>query len=400
MIYLDHAATTKVREEVLEAMLPFLREQYGNPSSVYTLGREAKRALEEARGQVAKALNAAYAREIYFTGCGTESDNWAISGAAYANAQKGKHIITSKVEHHAVLHTLANLEKRGFSVTYLDVDEYGAVSLEDVKKAVRDDTILITIMFANNEVGTINPIAEIGAFAREKGIIFHTDAVQAVGHVPIDVQAMHIDMLSLSGHKLYAPKGVGALYIRNGIKIEPYIHGGAQERKRRAGTENMASIVGLGKAIELAVEEMPEESERLKKLRDGMIEKLLTIPKTHLNGHPTNRLPGNVNVSLEYVESEASLFSLDLEGIACSSGSACTSGSLESSHVLLAMGIPPEIAKGSLRFTLGRENTQEELDETVEKLAEITERLRRISPLCPKGKDKCENECCTSCNQN
>lgn len=399
MIYLDNAATTRIRDEVLVAMLPYLQEQYGNPSSVYELGRKAHAALEKAREQVAAALGVAYPREIYFTGCGTESDNWAIQGAAYAHQGKGRHIITTRVEHHAVLDTCAYLEKKGFEVTYLDVDEYGRVRMDDLKAAVRDDTILISVMFANNEVGTINPIAEIGAFAREKGILFHTDAVQAVGHVPVDVQAMNIDMLSLSGHKFHAPKGVGALYIKNGIRLDKFMHGGAQERKRRAGTENLASIVGLGTAIELAAKELPKETLHLVALRDHMIEKLLTIDHTRLNGHPTERLPGNVNVSVEYIESEAMLFSLDLEGIACSSGSACTSGSLESSHVLLAMGLAPEVAKGSLRFTFSRYTTKEEIDKTVEALRAIVDRLRGISPMCPKRNENCPASCTAVCDQ-
>lgn len=398
MIYLDNAATTPVRDEVLEAMLPYLKENFGNPSAVYAGGRIAKRGLDRAREQVAKAIGAAYPREIYFTGCGTESDNWAIRGVALANVDKGKHIITSKVEHHAVLDTCEYLEKHGFEVTYLDVDEYGMVSAESVKNAIRPDTVLVSIMFANNEVGTINPIPEIGKVCHEAGVIFHTDAVQAVGHIPVNVQEMDIDLLSLTGHKFYAPKGTGALYIKNGIKCEKFMQGGAQERKRRAGTENVAGIVAMGKALELMIEEMDEETERITKLRDEMIKLLLEIPYTKLNGHPEMRLPGNVNVSVEFVESEATLFSLDLAGIACSSGSACTSGSLESSHVLLAMGIAPEVAKGALRFTIGRYNTEADIKDTVEELKIVTERLRKISPLCPKKENGCRT-CCEGCGK-
>lgn len=382
MIYLDHAATTYVRPEIIENMTKYLTEEYGNPSGMYRIGRQAHRALDRAREQVGRAINSSYAREVYFTSCGTESNNWAIKGAAYANAQKGKHIITSKIEHHAVLHTCEYLEKNGFEVTYLDVDEQGIVQLDTLKKAVREDTILISIMFANNEMGSINNIAEIGKFAREHNIIFHTDAVQAVGHVPIDVIQMNIDMLSLSGHKFYAPKGVGALYIRNGVKIDTYMHGGAQERKRRAGTENLASIVAMGDAIELAIAEMSEESARLSQLRDYMIDQILSkIDHTTLNGHPSQRLPNNVNISIEYVEAEASLLRLDLLDIACSSGSACSSASYEASHVLMAMGVSAEIARGSLRFTLGRTSNKEDIDYTVKELETIVKELREISPL-------------------
>jgi len=384
MIYLDNAATTRVRPEVLEKMIPFFEGEYGNPSSTYALGRQAHAAITEAREKVAKAIGAAFPREVFFTSCGTESDNWAIKGAAYANAEKGRHIVTTKVEHHAVLETCEFLEKQGFEVTYVDPDQYGMVSLEAVQAAVRPDTILISVMAANNEVGTINPIAEIGAFAREHKILFHTDAVQAVGHMPIDVQAMNVDLLSLSGHKFHAPKGVGALYIRAGlgVHVEKFMHGGAQERSRRAGTENVASIVGMGEAIELITEEMEQEIPRITKLRDAMIHEILeTIPYTHLNGHPTKRLAGNVNISLEFVEAEATLLSLDLAGIACSSGSACNSASLSSSHVLAAMGVSPDVAKSSLRFTLARYNTMEDVERTVCELRAIMERLRAISPL-------------------
>lgn len=378
MIYLDHAATTRIRDEVFDAMLPYLKEEYGNPSSVYALGRSAHKALDRAREQVRAALGARAAREIFFTGCGTESDNWAIRGAALENAQKGRHIITTKVEHHAVLDSCKYLEKLGWEVTYLDVDSSGRVNAGDVAGAIRPDTVLISVMFANNEVGTINPIREIGELAREKGILFHVDAVQAVGHVPIDVENMGIDMLSLSGHKFYAPKGVGALYIRNGVTIEKFLQGGAQERRRRAGTENVASIVGMGEAITLAMQEMPEEMRRLGKLSAHMLSRLQKeIPGTRLNGHAEERLPGNVNISLPSVRSEAALFHLDLEGIACSSGSACTSGSVEASHVLLAMGRSEREARSALRFTMGRETTREEIDRTVDVLKIIAEQKEK-----------------------
>ena len=380
-IYMDNAATTRVTEPVMQAMLPYLTEIYGNPSSVHAFGRDARRALDTARAQVAKALNAK-PNEIYFTGCGTESDNWAIRGTAYARREKGNHIITSAIEHHAVLHTCEQLEKEGFRVTYLPVDEDGIVSLEDLRAAITDETILITIMTANNEIGSIQPIKEIGAIAKEHGIRFHTDAVQAIGSVHLDVKEMNIDMLSLSGHKFHAPKGVGALYIRNGVRLERLIQGGAQERTQRAGTENLASIVALGKAIELATENIDSHNEKLIAMRDRLIDGILeTIPETRLNGHRTQRLPGNVNVSVRYIEGEALLLSLDLKGIAASSGSACTSGSLDPSHVLLAIGLPHEIAHGSLRLSLSEENTMEEVEYVLTTLREIVERLRAMSPL-------------------
>jgi len=380
-IYMDNAATTRVTEPVMQAMLPYLTEIYGNPSSVHAFGRDARRALDTARAQVAKALNAK-PNEIYFTGCGTESDNWAIRGTAYARREKGNHIITSAIEHHAVLHTCEQLEKEGFRVTYLPVDEDGIVSLEDLRAAITDETILITIMTANNEIGSIQPIKEIGAIAKEKGIRFHTDAVQAIGSVHLDVKEMNIDMLSLSGHKFHAPKGVGALYIRNGVRLERLIQGGAQERTQRAGTENLASIVALGKAIELATENIDSHNEKLIAMRDRLIDGILeTIPETRLNGHRTQRLPGNVNVSVRYIEGEALLLSLDLKGIAASSGSACTSGSLDPSHVLLAIGLPHEIAHGSLRLSLSEENTMEEVEYVLTTLREIVGRLRAMSPL-------------------
>ncbi len=384
-IYMDNAATTRVTEPVVAAMLPYLSDIYGNPSSVHAFGRDARRALDNARAQVAKALGAKPA-EIYFTGCGTESDNWAIRGTAYARKNKGNHIITSAIEHHAVLHTCEQLEKEGFKVTYLPVDEEGLIRLSDLEAAITPETILITIMTANNEIGTIQPIAEIGAIAKAHGICFHTDAVQAIGSVAIDVKAMNIDMLSLSGHKFHAPKGVGVLYVRTGVKLERLIQGGAQERTQRAGTENLASIVALGKAIELATENIDAHNEKLSAMRDRLIDGILeAIPEVRLNGHRTKRLPGNVNVSIRYIEGEALLLSLDIKGIAASSGSACTSGSLDPSHVLLAIGLPHEIAHGSLRFSLSEENTMEEVEYVITTLKEIVERLRAMSPLYNGG---------------
>ncbi len=380
-IYLDNAATTRVRPEVAEAVLPAMTETYGNASSVHSFGREAKKAMEKARAQVAAAIGAKK-EEIYFTAGGSEADNWAIKGAAHALRRKGLHIITTAIEHHAVLHTCQALEKEGFEVTYLPVDEYGLVTPEQMEAAIRPDTILVSVMAANNEIGTIEPIAEIGAVCRAHKVLFHTDAVQAVGHMPLDVAAMQIDMLSLSGHKFYAPKGVGALYIRTGVRIENLIEGGAQERNRRAGTENVPAIVGMGRAIELITAEMAEENARISGLRDRLIAGILdAIPESRLNGHPTKRLPGNVNVSIRYIEGEALLLSLDMAGIAASSGSACTSGSLDPSHVLLAIGLPHEIAHGSLRLTIGRDNTQDEIDRVLEELPKIVSRLRAMSPL-------------------
>ncbi len=380
-IYLDNAATTRVRPEVAEAVLPAMTETYGNASSVHSFGREAKKAMEKARAQVAAAIGAKK-EEIYFTAGGSEADNWALKGAAHALRRKGLHIITTAIEHHAVLHTCQALEKEGFEVTYLPVDEYGLVTPEQVEAAIRPDTILVSVMAANNEIGTIEPIAEIGAVCRAHKVLFHTDAVQAVGHMPLDVAAMQIDMLSLSGHKFYAPKGVGALYIRTGVRIENLIEGGAQERNRRAGTENVPAIVGMGRAIELITAEMAEENARISGLRDRLIAGILdAIPESRLNGHPTKRLPGNVNVSIRYIEGEALLLSLDMAGIAASSGSACTSGSLDPSHVLLAIGLPHEIAHGSLRLTIGRDNTQDEIDRVLEELPKIVSRLRAMSPL-------------------
>ena len=380
-VYLDNAATTATRSEVLEAMLPYFREHYGNASSIHAIGRDASRAVENARRQVAAAIGAE-PREIYFTAGGTESDNWAIRSAVRTNVKKGNHIITSSIEHHAVLHTCEALEKEGCRVTYLPVDEFGRVSPADVKAAITADTVLITIMAANNEIGTLEPIAEIGAIAKEAGILFHTDAVQAVGAIPIDVKTWNVDMLSMSAHKFYGPKGVGALYIRKGVKVENLIYGGAQERGLRAGTENLPAIVGMGCAVELAVAEMKETQTHEIVLRDKLIEGILkAIPDVRLNGHPTERLPGNVNVSIRFIEGEALLMRLDLAGIAASSGSACTSGSLDPSHVLLAIGLPHEIAHGSLRLTLGRESTEADVNKVLASLPKIVETLRAMSPI-------------------
>ena len=383
IVYMDHAATTYAAPEVVEAMLPYFSEKFGNPSSVYGIGQENKAAVDEARAKVAAAINAE-PNEIYFTAGGTESDNWALKGVAFANIRKGKHIITTAVEHHAILHAAEWLQSQGFEVTYLPVDQYGMVSPADVEKAIRPDTILISVMYANNEVGTIQPIAEIGAIARAHGIYFHTDAVQAGGHVPIDVKAEHIDRPSLSGHKFYGPKGIGALFIRRGVRIQNLLHGGAQESRHRAGTENVAGIVGLGAAIERAVAAMPEESARLTTMRDHMIRELLKIPASHLNGHPTQRLPNNVNITFEYIEGEGILLLLNMFGICASTGSACNSASLEPSHVLTAMGVPHEIAHGSVRLTLGERNTEEDVSYVLEKLPEVVGKLRSMSPLTPE----------------
>ena len=379
--YLDNAATTKTAPEVVEAMLPYFSELYGNPSSIYSLAGESKKAVDHAREIIAGALGA-QPEEIYFTAGGTESDNWALKAAAEFYKKKGNHIITTKIEHHAILHTCQWLEKQGFEVTYLNVDENGVVKLEELKKAIRPTTILISVMYANNEIGTIQPIKEIGEIAREHGILFHTDAVQAFGQLPIQVDDCHIDMLSASGHKLNGPKGIGFLYIRKGVKIRSFIHGGAQERKRRAGTENVPGIVGLGKAVERAVSTRKERADKEKELRDYLIGRVLKeIPYTRLNGHRTMRLPNNANFSFQFIEGESLLIMLDMEGICGSSGSACTSGSLDPSHVLLAIGLPHEIAHGSLRLTLSEETTKEELDFVVESLKKIIDRLRSMSPL-------------------
>ena len=380
-IYVDNAATTKVAPEVVEAMLPYFTEDYGNPSSIYNEGRTAKKAVENAREKVACAIGAD-PKEIYFTGSGSEADNWAIRSVARAYKDKGNHIITSAVEHHAILHTCQDLEKQGYEVTYLPVDEYGMVSVEDVKNAIKDNTILISIMFANNEIGTIMPIAEIGKIAKEAGVLFHTDAVQAVGNVPIDVKEMNIDMLSLTAHKFHGPKGSGALYVRSGIKLTSFITGGAQERMRRAGTENVPGIVGLGKAIEMATADIEAKQKKLTEIRDTYINKVLErVPYSRLNGHPTQRLAGNANISFEFIEGEGLLLSLDMKGISASSGSACTSGSLDPSHVLLAIGLKHEQAHGSLRTSFGEDNTLEDVDYMVDSIAEIVDRLRQMSPL-------------------
>lgn len=380
-IYLDNAATTAVSQPVLDKMLPYFTKVYGNASSIYETGREARKALEEARRTVAQAINCK-PNEVYFTAGGSESDNWAIKGAAYADRAKGNHIITSAIEHHAVLHTCGFLEKQGFEVTYLPVDEYGRVSPADVEKAIRPETVLITIMAANNEIGTLQPIEEIGKIAKAHKVLFHTDAVQAIGATEVDVEKWQVDMLSMSGHKFHGPKGVGVLYIRNGVRVENFVHGGAQERGRRAGTENLPGIVGLGEAIRLATADIPAKAEKIGRLRDKLIKGILSsIPDVRLNGHPTERLPGNVNVSIRYIEGEAMLLRLDLNGIAASSGSACTSGSLDPSHVLLAIGLPHEIAHGSLRFSLSDETKEEEIDEVLRVLPGIVEVLRDMSPL-------------------
>lgn len=387
MIYFDNAATTAVKKDVLEKMLPYFSENYGNASSIYSLGRTSAQAVANARAQVANALRCK-PNEIYFTGCGSEADNWAIKGVASANRAKGKHIITTAIEHHAVLHTCQYLEKLGFEVTYLPVNEYGSISLTDLENAIRDDTILISVMFANNEIGTIEPIKEIGEIARKHRILFHTDAVQAVGAVEIDVNDLGVDLLSLSAHKFGGPKGVGALFIRNGVRIDNFMHGGAQEKAKRAGTENLAGIVGLGEAIELACADIPQKTAKISRIRDYLIENISkTIPHCRLNGHPKNRLCGNVNFSFEFIEGEGMLLHLDMLGIAASSGSACTSGSLDPSHVLLAIGLPHGIAHGSLRISIGEANTMEEADRLLEVLPVIIQKLRDMSPLYDASKN-------------
>ncbi|WP_418205307.1 cysteine desulfurase NifS [Anaerotignum faecicola] len=384
--YFDNAATTPVREEVLQEILPYFREYYGNASSIYSIAKESKKALEAARAKVAAAIGAT-PDEIYFTAGGSESDNMALRGVVNASKKEKKHIITTKIEHHAILHTAEFLETKGVDVTYLNVDEFGKISLEELENAIRPETVLISVMFANNEIGTIQPIAEIGEIAKKHGVLFHTDAVQAVGHVPIDVEKLQVDLLSMSGHKLGAPKGIGAIYIRKGTRISPLIFGGAQEKKLRAGTENIAGIVGLGKAAELAVAEMEETTKKLTALRDKLIHGILeSIPDSRLNGHLTDRLPGNCNISFSYIEGESLLLLLDALGIAASSGSACTSGSLDPSHVLMAIGLPHEIAHGSLRLTIDRENTEEQVDFILEKLPGLVQRLRDMSPVYPGKK--------------
>lgn len=380
-IYLDHAATTAVSPQVLKAMLPYFTDSFGNAGGIYGFGQKSKQALEDARDYIASTIGAK-AEEIYFTAGGTESDNWALKCTAAAYQKKGKHIITTKIEHHAILHTAQYLEKQGFEVTYLDVDENGIVKLDDLKNAIREDTILISVMFANNEIGSIQPIAQIGKIAHEKGILFHTDAVQAYTQVPIDVDELQIDMLSVSAHKFNGPKGVGFLYIRKGLKLQSLIHGGQQERGRRAGTENIPGIIGMAEASRLAHADLLERTKKESELRDYLIGRIENeIPYCRLNGDRGNRLPNNVNFSFRFIEGESMLIMLDMKGICASSGSACTSGSLDPSHVLLAIGLPHEIAHGSLRLTLGRENTKEELDYVVDELKKIIERLRNMSPL-------------------
>lgn len=380
-IYLDNAATTRTRPEVAEAMMPYFTEYYGNPSSVYEFSTPAKKAVQKAREIIAGSIGA-QAREIYFTGCGTEADNWALKATADAYRDKGNHIITSRIEHHAILHTCEYLEKHGFEVTYLDVDENGVVKLEELKKVIRPTTILISIMFANNEIGTIQPIRQIGEIAREHGILFHTDAVQAYGHLPIQVDDLHIDMMSASGHKINGPKGVGFLYIRTGVKIRSFMHGGAQERKRRAGTENVPGIVGFGRAAQLAIPTMEERARHESGLRDYLMDRIMEeIPYTRINGDRVSRLPNNANFAFQFIEGESLLIMLDSKGICGSSGSACTSGSLDPSHVLLAIGLPHEIAHGSLRLTMSEDNTKEEMDYVVDSIKEIVQRLRDMSPL-------------------
>ena len=381
LIYLDNAATTQVYPEVLDAMLPYFTEYYGNPSAIYSFAGESKKAVDEARTNVAALINAR-TEDIYFTGGGSESDNWALKATAEAYESKGKHIITSRIEHHAILHTCAYLEQKGYEVTYLDVDEDGKISLEELEKAIRPDTILISVMFANNEIGTIQPIKEIGAIAKEHGILFHTDAVQAYAQIPINVDEYNIDMLSVSGHKFGGPKGIGFLYIRKGLKLRSFIHGGAQERKRRAGTENITGIVGIAKAVEIAFATMDERIKHETEVRDYAIKRILAeVPYCRLNGDAVKRVPNNINISFQFIEGESLLIMLDMAGICASSGSACTSGSLDPSHVLLAIGLPHEIAHGSLRMTIGEETTKEDMDYVVDKIKEIVTKLRKMSPL-------------------
>ena len=381
IVYLDNAATTPVKAAVLEAMIPYFTEKFGNPSSIYSISADNKKDITVARETIAKTLSTV-ADNIYFTAGGSESDNWALKATAEAYESKGKHIITSKIEHHAILHTCEYLEKKGFEITYIDVDENGLVKLDQLEAAIRPDTILISIMFANNEIGTIQPITEIGEIAKKHDVLFHTDAVQAYTQVPIDVDAMNIDMLSTSGHKINGPKGIGFLYIRKGVKIRSFVHGGAQERKRRAGTENVTGIIGMAKAVEIATGNMQERTSKEIELRDYLIETIMKdVPYTRLNGDRTRRLPNNVNLSFQFIEGESLLIMLDMEGICASSGSACTSGSLDPSHVLLAIGLPHEIAHGSLRLTLSDDTTKEDIDYTIEQIKRIVERLRSMSPL-------------------
>jgi cysteine desulfurase len=381
LVYMDHAATTAVDPEVMQAMIPYLHNHFGNPSSIYSIAREAKEAIDTARGQVASSLGAK-PDEVFFTSGGTESDNWAIKGVAFANRKRGDHIITSKIEHHAVLHTCRYLEKQGFRVTYLPVDQYGLVDPAELEHSITDKTTLVSVMYANNEIGTIEPVKELAAITHNHGAYFHTDAVQAVGHIPVSVNAADIDLLSLSGHKFNGPKGTGALFIRKGVRIDNILHGGAQERNRRAGTENLAGIVGTGKAIELATTGIEEKGARIRTMRDRLIAGIQgSITHTRLNGHPSKRLPGNLNISFEFIEGESMLLLLDSFGICASTGSACTSGSLEPSHVLLATGMPAEIAHGSLRLTLDVENTDEEVEYVLRTLPKVVSRLREMSPL-------------------
>ncbi|MFZ5966000.1 MAG: cysteine desulfurase NifS [Bacillota bacterium] len=385
-IYLDYSATTPMKKEVLDEMLPYFSDLFGNPSSIHAYGREAKKALDIARERVAKAIGAKN-DEVFFTGGGSEADNWAIKGIVYANRDKGNHIITTKIEHHAVLHTCEYLEKNGFEVTYLDVDKYGMISVEELRNAITDKTILITLMFANNEIGTIQPIKEIGEIAKEKKVYFHTDAVQAFGNVKIDVNDLNIDLMSISAHKIYGPKGVGALYVRKGVKIHSLVHGGAQERRRRAGTENITGIVGFGKAAALVSENLADHIEHVKTLRDKLIHGIMeNVDYVRLNGHPEHRLPGNANFAFEFIEGESLLLSLDMMGIAGSSGSACTSGSLDPSHVLMAIGLSHEIAHGSLRLTIGDPTTEEDIQYVIESIPKVVDRLRQMSPLYEKVK--------------
>jgi len=381
-IYMDHAATTPTDIEVVKEMEPYFTQKYGNPNSIHSFGQEAKEAVEEAREKIARLIGA-NPSEIVFTAGGTEADNYAIKGIAWANQKKGNHIITSKIEHHAVSHSCHFLEKHKFNVTYLPVDKYGLINPDDVKRAITNKTILVTILHANNEIGTIEPIKEIGKIVKGAGLYFHTDSVQTVGHIPIDVNDLGVDMLSLSGHKLYGPNGVGVLYLRKGTKIDSLMDGGGQEKNRRAGTENVAGIVGIGKAAELAEKRLAQgEEDKIIKLRDKLIKNIMNkVENVRLNGHPTNRLPGNVNFCFEFIEGESMLLNLDMEGVAASSGSACTSGSLEPSHVLLAIGLPPEIAHGSLRLTLGKDNTEEDIDYVIDILPKIIEKLRALSPF-------------------
>ena len=383
-IYLDHAATCPTDPKVVEAMLPYFSDHYGNPSSIYSLSRTTRNAIENARTILASAIGA-YPKEIVFTSGGSESDNFAIKGIAHALKDKGNHIITSQIEHHAVLYTCKFLEKNGYDVTYVPVDEHGTIKLDELKKAIRPDTILITVMHANNEIGTIQPIRQIGEIAKKHGIKFHTDAVQTFGHIPVNANDLNVDLLSISAHKFYGPKGVGALYIRKGTKITPQIHGGDQERRRRASTENVPGIVGLGKAVEIATESMADEADRQTKLRNDFIKAILEkIPDSRLNGHPVNRLPNNINISFEGIEGESILLNLDMYGIAASTGSACSSSSLEPSHVLLSIGLTHELAHGSVRFSLGKHTTREELDRVVDILPGIIQKLRAMSPLYNK----------------